>query len=46
MSIKSATNMIIKKKNQLRKYKECCISSIDITNVLEWLDSIQLELTD
>lgn len=46
MSKVNAINIIVEKKNQLRKYKEACISSIDINDILEWLDDIRLELED
>lgn len=46
MSKVTAINMIIKKKNQLRKYKEGCVSYINIDEVLIWLNDIQKELED
>lgn len=44
MSKETAINTIGVRKNQLRKYKEVCISSIDIDDVLVWLNDIQREL--
>ena len=46
MSKVTAINIIIKKKNQLRKYKERYISYINIDEVLVWLNDIQKELED
>lgn len=46
MSKVTAINIIIGKKNQLRKYKEVCISSINIDDILAWLNDIQKELED
>ena len=46
MSKVTAINIIIDKKNQLRKYKEVCISSIDIDDILMWLNEIQKELEE
>lgn len=46
MSKEATINTIGVKKNQLRKYKEACISSIDIDDVLVWLNDIQRELED
>lgn len=46
MSKVTAINIIIKKKNQLRKYKEGYFSHIDIDEVLMWLNDIQKELED
>lgn len=42
----TAINIIIKKKNQLRKHKERYISYINIDEVLVWLNDIQKELED
>ena len=42
----TAINIIIKKKNQLRKHKEGYISYINIDEVLVWLNDIQKELED
>ena len=44
MSKVTAINIIIKKKNQLRKLKKECVSSIYIDTILEWLNDIQKEL--
>lgn len=44
MSKVTAINIIIKKKNLLRKYKDGCVSSISIDEVLVWLNDIQKEL--
>lgn len=46
MSKVTAINIIIKKKNQLRKLKKECVSSIYIDVILEWLNDIQKELED
>lgn len=46
MSKVTAINIIIKKKYQLRKYKEVCVSSINIDDILVWLNDIQKELED
>ena len=46
MSKVTAINITIKKKNVLRKYKEGCVSSISIDNILVWLNDIQKELED
>lgn len=46
MSKTTAINIIIDKKNQLRKYKESCISSINIDEIFEWLNNIKNELED
>lgn len=46
MSKVTAINIIIKKKNQLRKYKEVCVSFINIDDILVWLNDIQKELED
>ena len=46
MSKVTAINIIIKKKNQLRKLKERYISYINIDEVLVWLNDIQKELED
>ena len=46
MSKVTSINIIIDKKNQLRKCKEVCISSVDIDDVLVWLNDIQRELED
>ena len=46
MSKVAAINIIIKKKNLLRKYKEGCISSISIDDIIVWLNNIQKELED
>lgn len=40
MSKVTAINTIIKKKIQLRKYKEGCVSSISIDDILVWLNDI------
>ena len=41
-----AINIIIKKKNLLRKYKDGCVSSISIDDIIVWLNDIQKELED
>lgn len=41
MSKVTAINIIIKKKNQLRKHKEGYVSYINIDDVLVWLNDIQ-----
>ena len=41
MSKVTAINTIIKKKNLLRKYKEGCVSSISINDILVWLNDIK-----
>lgn len=46
MSKITAINIIIGKKNQLRKYKKACVSSIHIDDILAWLNDIQKELED
>lgn len=46
MSKVTAINIIIKKKNQLRKHKEGYVSYINIDDVLVWLNDIQKELED
>lgn len=46
MSKVNAINIIIKKKNLLRKYKDGCVSSISIDDILVWLDNIKKELED
>lgn len=46
MSKVTAINTIIKIKNQLGKYKEGCVSSINIDDILVWLNDIQKELED
>ena len=46
MSKVTAINIIIKKKNQLRKHKDRFISYINIDEVLVWLNDIQKELED
>ena len=46
MSKEKAINIIIKKKNLLRKYKDGCVSSINIDDILVWLNDIQKELED
>lgn len=46
MSKVNAINIIVKKKNQLRKYKEIGISFIETDDIYEWLNNIHLELTD
>ena len=46
MSKVTAINIIIKKKNQLRKHKEGYVSYINIDDVLMWLDNIKEELED
>lgn len=44
MSKVTAINIIIDKKNQLKRYKELNLPTIGIENVLTWLDNIQREL--
>lgn len=44
MSKVTAINIIIKKKNQLRKHKQGYIYYINIDEVLVWLNDIQKEL--
>ena len=46
MSKEKAINIIIKKKNLLRKYKDECVSSISIDDIIVWLNDIQKELKD
>jgi hypothetical protein len=46
MSKVTAINEIIKRRNLLRKYKERCVSSISIDDILVWLNDIQKELED
>ena len=46
MSKEKAINIIIKKKNLLRKYKDRCVSSISIDDILVWLNDIQKEVED
>ena len=46
MSKEKAINIIIKKKNLLRKYKDRCVSSISIDDIIVWLNDIQKELED
>ena len=46
MSKVTAINIIIKKKNQLRKHKERYVTYINIHDVLVWLNDIQKELED
>mgnify|MGYP004648951237 FL=1 len=46
MSKVTAINIIIGKKNQLRKYKKACVSSVHIDDILAWLNDIQKELED
>lgn len=46
MSKITAINIIIGKENQLRKYKEACVSSIDIDEIFELLNNIKNELED
>ena len=46
MSKEKAINIIIKKKNLLRKYKDGCDSSISIDDIIVWLNDIQKELED
>ena len=46
MSKVAAINIIIKKKNLLRKYKDGCVSSISIDDIIVWLNDIQKELDD
>ena len=46
MSKVNAINIIIKKKNQLRKHKEGYVSYISIDDILVWLDNIKKELED
>ena len=42
----TAINIIIKKKNQLRKHKEGYVSYINIDDVLVLLNDVQKELED
>lgn len=44
MSKVNAINIIVEKKNQLRKLKKECVSSIYIDVILAWLNDIQKEL--
>ena len=46
MSKLTAIDIIIKKKNLLRKYKDGCVSSISIDGIIVWLNDIQKELED
>ena len=46
MSKVTSINIIIKKKNLLRKYKDGCVSSISIDDIIVWLNDIQKELDD
>ena len=46
MSKVTAINKIIEKKNLLRKYKDGCVSSISIDDIIVWLNDIQKELED
>ena len=46
MSKEKAINIIIKKKNLLIKYKDGCVSSISIDDIIVWLNDIQKELED
>ena len=46
MSKVAAINIIIKKKNQLRKHKEGYVSYINIDDVLVLLNDVQKELED
>ena len=46
MSKEKAINIIIKKKNLLRKYKDGCVSSISIDDILVWFNDIQKEFDD
>lgn len=46
MSKTTAINTIININNQLRRYKEVCISSVDIDDVLAWLNNIRKDLED
>ena len=46
MSKEKAINIIIKNKNLLRKYKDGCVSSISIDDLIVWLNDIQKELED
>ena len=46
MSKEKAINIIIKKKNLLRKYKDGCVSSISIDDIIVWLNDIRKELED
>ena len=46
MSKVAAINIIIKKKNLLRKYKDGCVSAISIDDIIVWLNDIQKELED
>lgn len=46
MSKEKVINIIIKKKNLLRKYKDGCVSSISIDDIIVWLNDIQKELED
>ena len=46
MSKVTAINIIIKKKNQLRKHKKGYVSYINIDDVLVLLNDVQKELED
>ena len=46
MSKVTAINIIIKKKNQLRKHKDGYVSYINIDDVLVLLNDVQKELED
>ena len=46
MSKVTSINIIIKKKNQLRKHKEGYVSYINIDDVLVLLNDVQKELED
>ena len=46
MSKVTAINIIIKKKNQLRKHREGYVSYINIDDVLVLLNDVQKELED
>ena len=46
MSKVTTINIIIKKKNQLRKHKEGYVSYINIDDVLVLLNDVQKELED
>ena len=46
MSKEKAINIIIKKKNLLRQYKDGCVTSISIDDIIVWLNDIQKELED
>lgn len=41
MSRVTAINIIISKKNQLKRYKELCLSSVGIDDTLMWLNDMK-----